>query len=262
MVLLGILEKFLPDDIKQTLSNLPINLFKGLKRGFGTNDDQYSITFDLLIDESYTMSNTVTKHPVQDGSVITDHIQNMLRSGAMTGLVSNFSLKSIFVDKNRAQDAYDTLVALWKNRDLVTITVGLEVFDDWIITDISTSRSAKDGESLTFKIAFMEARIVSLQQVDVGVQVKFGAGKDAGDNQAEDFAENLYLEEIVPNSNYKQGDADLATGDVELSTEDIFEIEDVLDQRDPGDDIYPVPKPPIVESDPWYSKTLKFLFPG
>lgn len=204
----GLLSLLTPGQ-KDTLANLPINLFKGLKRGFGVNDSKYSLTFDLILDESYSFSNTVTKHPVQNGAIITDHVQNMLRSCAFTGLVSNYSLKSPFLDRNRAQDAYDTLKTIWKNKELVTISIGLEILENWLISDLSTARSSKDGESLSFTINFTEARIVKLRQVNVGVQVESWANKETkvGDKQVTEeqtlvSADDLFkqVDEVVPSS--------------------------------------------------------------
>lgn len=48
-----------------------------------------SIKFDLLIDEQHTMENAVTEHAVEDGSLISDHIQIKPRKGSLTGFVTN-----------------------------------------------------------------------------------------------------------------------------------------------------------------------------
>jgi len=48
-----------------------------------------SIKFDLLLDEQHTMENAVTEHAVEDGSLISDHIQIKPRKGSLTGFVTN-----------------------------------------------------------------------------------------------------------------------------------------------------------------------------
>lgn len=52
------------------------------------------VTFSILMSEKHEYSSNVTTHRVQDGSVITDHIENDPRSGSIRGLVTNFSINT------------------------------------------------------------------------------------------------------------------------------------------------------------------------
>ena len=84
-----------------------------------------SIKFDLILDETHNLSNQVSSHSVEDGSVISDHIKNNLMNGTLTGVVTNFTigrvtaLSSFFT--NRVHEAFGNLEKLWKERTLVTI---------------------------------------------------------------------------------------------------------------------------------------------
>lgn len=150
---------------------IPIVLFFGLRK-YKLGSNKGFITFDLILNEDHQMSNEITEHPVEDGSVISDHIKNNLESGSLTALVSNFSVKSIVGFFNRAQDAYDKMVDIWKSRELVTIVTVLRVYEDMGIESISTARSSDTGSSIIFDISFRKVEQVKLRTVDIDVGVK------------------------------------------------------------------------------------------
>ena len=72
------------------MAEIPVSLFfKGVQSyGIGI------LKFDLLLSEDHNFDNTITEHPVEDGSIISDHIQNELENGSLTGLISNFSVNA------------------------------------------------------------------------------------------------------------------------------------------------------------------------
>lgn len=134
--------------------------------------DGYSlaeITFDLVLEESHSLQSEISTHPLENGAVIADHVRNKLREGKFTAMVSNYSLASSvgFLSENRAADAWEQMKTLWETREPVTITTVLEVYDNVIITEISTERTGDSGESLSFQISFSQIRQVSLSQVTI-----------------------------------------------------------------------------------------------
>lgn len=52
-----------------------------------------AVQFDLLISESHSIEAQVTEHPIEDGSVVSDHIRELPRKGSLSGLVTNYPLK-------------------------------------------------------------------------------------------------------------------------------------------------------------------------
>lgn len=138
----------------------------GTRKGF--------ISFDLILSESHSISNTISEHPVEDGSVISDHIKNNLENGSLTGLISNFSLSTFTSFTNRAQDAYDEIVRLWKNRETVTLVSVLRTYNDIAIVDVNVSLSADTGSAIVLDISFKQIKKVKLKTVliDVGVNIK------------------------------------------------------------------------------------------
>lgn len=158
---------------------IPIQLFFE-KREYGVG----SIKFDLILTESHNFSNEITEHNVEDGSVITDHIKNNLENGSLTGIISNFSLKVFGVFTNRAQDAFDELIRLWKEKTLVTILTVMKVYEDVAITDVSIDRSGDTGEAISLNISFKKVNIVKLKTVKIDLTVNVGAMNTDQNKQA------------------------------------------------------------------------------
>ncbi len=63
------------------------------------SEDGYSvgsIRFDLIVSESHTLESQVTEHPIENGSVVADHVRQLPRKGSLSGLVTNHPLKRDF----------------------------------------------------------------------------------------------------------------------------------------------------------------------
>lgn len=150
------------------MATLPTSLFFKNNRQYGIG----TIKFDLIMSEDHNFESEVTSHPVEDGSVISDHIQNRLENGTVTGIISNFSINTLGLASNRAQDAFEALVALWKEKTLVTIVTVLRVYEDVAITSAPVARDSDSGESITIQVSFRKVNTVKLQEVVLDLSVK------------------------------------------------------------------------------------------
>lgn len=144
------------------------------------------ITFDILLDEQHSMENDVTSHNVEDGSKITDHIKNRLRTGSVLGAVTNFSIQNptTFLGfsgislPNRALTAYDAFKLLWLNRTTLDIVTTLEVYEDVAVTAINPTK-VEGAEVIEFSVSFQEIKTVKLQEQAITANV---APKDMSNN--------------------------------------------------------------------------------
>ncbi|MHA2367086.1 MAG: phage baseplate protein [Candidatus Hodarchaeales archaeon] len=145
-------------------------LFKSKKYKVG------SIELDLIINENHSFSNQISEHDIEDGSVLTDHIKNNLFAGAITAYITNFTIdRSVaFGDflANRAQEAFDALEELWRERTPVTIITQYKVYEDVAIVDINIPNDESLGSALYVTLTFREMNIVQLKTVDVDVSIK------------------------------------------------------------------------------------------
>jgi hypothetical protein len=142
-----------------------------------------SITFDLILEENHLLENDVTEHAVENRTPISDHIRNKLRTGTMTGLISNFSLNSFIWESGvvgalaenvRTQKAYDVIVDLWKKRVPVDIVTVLEVYKNVVITNVNLSRDGDTGDAQEFQISFKEIEIRKLEKVSGVTKINVG----------------------------------------------------------------------------------------
>ncbi len=150
---------------------IPAMLFGGRRREKSIKSDSFSLVFDLQLSESHSFDSEITSHPVENGSPISDHIENSLRSGSSSFLVSNYSLKIGELTTNRVQDVYDLFKQLWKAKELVTLVTDLDVYEDVAITKVGISRNQGVGEAGTFEVSFTEFRIVRLKKISVDASI-------------------------------------------------------------------------------------------
>lgn len=53
-----------------------------------------SVQFDLILSENHSLEAQVTEHPIENGATVADHIRELPRKGSLSGLVTNFPLKT------------------------------------------------------------------------------------------------------------------------------------------------------------------------
>lgn len=173
---------------------IPVSLFYRAE-GYSVG----AVVFDLVLQEAHSLQAEATLRPVQDGSTISDHIQNRLRQGSFSGYVSNWSLSQVDTNTNktataklqtavavlgaeaitgypppanRAQEAYEKLKELHAAKQPVKLVLGLDTYDSVVITDISASRDADSGDAQVFEISFQQIRVVSLKQKVISTATK------------------------------------------------------------------------------------------
>lgn len=144
-----------------------------------------NITFDINLGEDHVFANSVTSYNVEDGSNITDHIRNQPEEGSVTMLISNFSINTSGITSNRAQDAYDELVRIWRERQLVDIATIYGNIENIAITNITIPRDEGTGEAITCSISFRKVNVVQLQQVFLFASINIpGPSLDDSDPEA------------------------------------------------------------------------------
>lgn len=152
------------------MSLIPASMFfKGLNIYGLETEDFVFVTFDLILSENHNFDSEVTTHPVEDGSEISDHIQNELVKGDITGLITNYSVNTPFLITNRAQDVFNTLVGLWEDKKLFTLYTVLNIYENVAITSMPITLDETMSDSLVFQISFREVKVVQLQEIVVDV---------------------------------------------------------------------------------------------
>lgn len=128
---------------------------------FGANESQTSIgslQLDALLTEDTNLPSIATQYPVEDGSVISDHITRESTVLALSGVVTSAGM-SLFSPGGRTKlvQAKDVLQRIHNLRLPVTITTGMGVYNGYAMTSARIGRS-NEGEKLTVDCTFLEIR--------------------------------------------------------------------------------------------------------
>jgi len=146
-----------------------------------------SLDLDVTSDEVHEWNNEVTQFPVELGSPITDHIQPQPDRLSISGIISNSAIGEVALNKinngdDRCQDAFDVLRKLMDDRILVTVYTRYKVYTDMALKSTNIPRDAGIGDSLKFKMEFVNVRLVSTQTIEVPDGISKKLDKKNGDS--------------------------------------------------------------------------------
>lgn len=147
---------------------------------------------EILRSANHRFENLLTQNPVEDGSILSDHIVNQpiilefegrisdtpltifgsLAGGVVGKVASDFGANqeiataaafggsAIFssLTPGVAQQAFLTLVALWESRDTFTVVTGYRTYDDMAIEKLAFPRDRQTGRSLIFNVTLRQVR--------------------------------------------------------------------------------------------------------
>ncbi len=141
------------------------------------------IEIDACLDETHTLENTVTDHPVEEGYNITDHVRPNPDRVTLRCFVSNTPLSAQQVKTavrensvdfettapetivGRGDDTYKKLARLRAEGDLIEVvttlrTYGVSSTEGMAIESISIPRTRQNYDGLEFTINLKQVRIV------------------------------------------------------------------------------------------------------
>jgi hypothetical protein len=168
------------------------------------SEDLGFVEIDAFLSEQYGFSNSVTEIPVGDGSVINDHVTEGQDEISVSAFIGKTKLSKWVNDiseaeeytipeseddlpaedlKVRIKQAYFELLRLVREKQPVTVVMGLDTFDNMIITSFNIGREAATGADLPFGMSFKKIDIVKSETTAINAS---GAG--AGGDQAAGMA--------------------------------------------------------------------------
>lgn len=149
------------------------------------NTPQKSIggfVIDAFLKESYSFKNQVTDVPIEEGSTISDHVipeQDKISIEGfigrtefvvmnMNGMDENPELEPS--NENRIKQNYRELKRLKESRQPLTLSLGLDVYKNMIITDFDIDRDVESGRDLPFTMSFTQVKIVKSETTAINVE--------------------------------------------------------------------------------------------
>lgn len=125
-----------------------------------------SITCDASISEDHVFKNTITKIPIEDGSIVTDHI-TLEPTRLETVLlftdtpVSNFDpLEQFNSAEGRGRKIFQQLLKFRNDKAILTVTTGLQGYTNMAIEELSAPRRSGDGKKVQTRCVFSEIPVI------------------------------------------------------------------------------------------------------
>jgi hypothetical protein len=139
---------------------------------------------DAFLSESYQFTNDATDIPVEEGVSVTDHVlekPDVVQISAFIGraefavyeggIPEDFSSLEKEDKKARIRRAYLELRRMKSEKIPVTVVMGLDTFNNMIITSFNIGRDAETGADLSFDMTFQELKKVKNQSVAIDASI-------------------------------------------------------------------------------------------
>lgn len=149
-------------ETKKSLVSLLFNSLVGKRTTIGI------LELDALLTENTSLRSQITEYPVEDGSVISDHITQEAEILSIDGVITGAgTLFNIAAGKAKLIAAKETLRQLHQDRTLLTITTGIDIYTDFAIESCEINRTADGGEKLDVSLTLKKIKKVTLRTADI-----------------------------------------------------------------------------------------------
>lgn len=153
------------------------------------------LKLDASITENHSRSAQLSKNEVEDGAIISDHVNLDPETFSITGEISEVPVSILglgvstddflgaandFLDGDKSafeglvknerrtpKEAWTYLNQLMKNRTPFSVVTSLERYENVILTSLSAPRESKNGKNLVFTGQFEKVRIVKSSVVKI-----------------------------------------------------------------------------------------------
>ncbi len=135
---------------------------------FADGDRLVALVLDATLEERHRASAQATEHEVERGVAVTDHVRPERRVLTLDVVISDAPLGAAAPDTEptRVVDAWATLLDARDRALLAVVTTRLETYEDMVLTEASTTRTAADGSWIRVEVTFSEVRQVATELVD------------------------------------------------------------------------------------------------
>lgn len=189
-----------------------------------------TIDLDITITEQHRFNSRVTTYPVENGTIVSDHIINEPDVVVLQTLVSDTPI-NILSPRNRSIDVFNRLIEIHQRREPVTVITGLKVYPSMAITSLEVPRDLRTGQALTFTIE-LQRIIFANVSVQINNTDAFGGPQNAiTREQVRDNAPIPLIQDDPPNSLKDQAASGINAGLQSLIPVPIASIPSVLEVR-------------------------------
>jgi len=159
-----------------------------------------TVSFDATIRESHDQRYQVTRHEVEEGADIGDHVRVLPRELQFVASIGAVGLdviegKAAGVDDGREFATIRQLERMAARREIVTVRCYLGRFEGYVIESVSTPVARGDGSTLTPTITLVEYRSVEGRTVEAP-DLYAQEVRRIAEQAADDSSERVTVEDV------------------------------------------------------------------
>lgn len=139
-------------------------------RYFAPDGSYRELALDAALSQGHAVAVEVTKFPVEDGSVISDHAILKPDTYRVDGLVSNTPVvdaEQMAGNERRAESARALLEVIVRAREPVTIDTGGKVLESMMLSALDFPRDAALGDATRFSLTAEQIQTVQAETVAI-----------------------------------------------------------------------------------------------
>jgi hypothetical protein len=135
---------------------------------FDDDGDLLPLVIDAAPSEIHRVSATATEQEVERGVSLTDHVRPMPRKLTLDVILSDTPLSAAGVEQefSRVVDGWALLIDARDRALPAVVTTRLETYEELVLEEAETTRTANDGSWLRVELVFAQIRKVSSELVD------------------------------------------------------------------------------------------------
>lgn len=120
------------------------------------------VLVDVVENENPTFSNEITEKPVEDGSVITDHINNNPTEITLDIIITGeYGVTS--------EEKYERLLEIRDNRELISVAGALQVYENMAISELSLEKNADNATGYSGSVSLKQIKFATAETIEVEV---------------------------------------------------------------------------------------------
>lgn len=171
------------------------------------------VQLSASMSETHSYSARISRNPVEDGSVVSDHrilepvklsMHAIITEAPVDLLEIALSTREISGNPNdpaigqkreKPLDTFNRLLQFHEDHILFTVITGIRVFKDMVFTSLQVQRDRKTGQIIAFSAEMEQVVIVSTQLIPADIKPKAAPTTDAG-NKAKDAAPEMVCDPV------------------------------------------------------------------
>lgn len=133
------------------------------------------LKLDACLSQQHGRSADITRHKVETGAEVTDHIRPGAYTLSVNGIIAYAPPRDVLAvalgaftgDANRHVKAFERLQAAIDRSELVTVDTGLRVYKNMAIKSLDSPREVKTGYDFVFTLQLEEVRFVGAATIKI-----------------------------------------------------------------------------------------------